>query len=81
MKDHSENLVVSGDSFVLAKDLGQEVLGTGVPSPCPPPPHSGTRFGLGLRTKGGQKAQPQPGAFHLGTCVLDFLGQYQFLII
>lgn len=39
------------------------------------------RFGFGVGEEGEQKAKPQTGAFHLGTCVLDFLGQYQFLLI
>ena len=56
-------------------------MATGVPSPGPLTPHSGSQVWIGTEDKGGTEGSAQPGAFHLGTCVLDFLGQYQFLII
>lgn len=66
-QDCSEKLMANGDSFVWSRIWGQEVAGNVMHLPSP---HAvAARCGFGLGTK-------KPGAFHLETYVLDFLGQY-----
>lgn len=76
-QDYSASFV-SKDHVFQQRIWGQEVVGTMIdsPSPC-----GGCWVWIWVGEKGEQRAKRQPAAFQFGTCVLDFLGQYQFLII
>lgn len=59
----------NGDSLVLAEDLGQKAVG--INTPLLPTVAATSGFGLGGV---GTEGSARPGAFPLGTRVLDFLG-------